>query len=355
MWHIASVRRHGVSIHRAHSGSGKHHRGFSHPARFETLEQRLALTAPAGGNAQLGTTAQFGTTDLGGFLMEQNGLEPLPGSASELTGNNPAQIALVGVWGTADPSFLRPGYDYLAFNNPSWIPNVRTLTPIPFTNDTDLPMNIYQSVRSPRGIRNFEIGANTSMAHGNASPIGEASTATRPVPVAPKFTQAIEHPLDEGLLSNDAGVEKPEADAWKPPEMASLPTDQQIPSAPQEAKIDEKVELPASGALPSNDVRSVAASVHLDRAAVDQMMGEPEDLQTPLPAALCEPAVEEVALSGRGEEAGLHAVAASLALGATLTLHRPAKGTSLTELVVRAKEEPRPPQEANRGKNRNRR
>lgn len=346
MWQIVSTKGHAAGRHRARSKGGKHHRGFSHPARFEILEERLPLTAPAGGNAQLGTAADFGTSDLGGFLMAQNGLEPLPGSASEANGNDPAQIALVGVYGTPDPTFLRPGNDYLAFNNPSWIPNDRTLTPVPFTNDTDLPMNVYQTVRSPRGIRNFEIGANTSMAHGNVSPVGPTTpTASKPVPVAPKFGQVIEHPLDEGLLSAvDDARDKTEAREQKPAETES-PVAPTVLAAPRAAEIDEMPKIAP------HEVAVVAACAQLDEAAVDRTMAEADDVRTPASKPLGEPSAEEEApLYVRGEEVGIQAMAASLALAATISVQRPGTGTSLTELVVRAAKKPWPPQRDSHGK-----
>lgn len=158
-----------------HCRVGTRRDGFSHPARFERLEERLALSAAPG-------TTEFGfPSPASGVEMEQ-GLVSLPGAASPTNGTNPANIALANVTGTqipdtriTDPS----AFDALAFSQPSFIPNDRPPMPGYDLPPEYLGINITQVANTPYGIRNFEIGANTGLSHGNAVLIGRVPATAR--------------------------------------------------------------------------------------------------------------------------------------------------------------------------------
>lgn len=332
MWQLASIRHSKTGADQTRSHHRGHHRGFSHPMRFEVLEQRLPLAAFSAGG------------------VEQNGVELVPGS---IIGSNPAQPVLIA--GNPNPTYLPPAGDNVAFNVPSWIPNDRTLNPIPFANETDLPMNIYQVAKSPRGVRNFEIGANTSLAHGAAPPMGrDIAAAARPSPVQPKFSQAIEHPFAEGLLDsglsddgfsggdllaeNDVKAktsdEADKADKAKFVE-ASPPVAQ---SVKQNSSSDDATEITPAARRDELACRESAHQPALDEAAVDQTMAEQEAeaLRAGVPIASREITGQPAPRAIQDESLGIHAAAASVAIGITLAEPRSVLDESATETVVRA-------------------
>jgi len=162
MWQFAKAWQTGAHRGRG-AGQPRHDRrhGFSHPARFEALEERLALSLAPG-------TSEFGNVSPDASLINQSGLVALPGSAAPSNSTNPADIALVGATGSAVPVDLSyAANDALAFNHPSWIPNDRP--PFPGENlPPELSPNLYYQAANTRyGIRNFNIGANTSLVHRN--------------------------------------------------------------------------------------------------------------------------------------------------------------------------------------------
>lgn len=337
MWQLASIRHIKTGADQARSHHRGHHRGFSHPMRFEVLEQRLPLAAFSAGG------------------VEQNGVELVPGST---IGSNPAQPVLIA--GNPNPPNVPPAADNVAFNVPSWIPNDRTLSPIPFANDKDLPMNIYQVAKSPRGVRNFEIGANTSLAHGAAPTMGRnIAAAIRPSPVQPKFSQAIEHPLAEGLLDggfsdggfSDDGLsggdllaendvkaktsdEADKADQAKFVE--ALPPVAQ--SVKQNSSSDDTTEFTTAAQRVELAWRESARQPALDEAAVDQTMAEQEEdaLRAGVPITSREITGQPAPRAIYDESSGIHAAAASVAIGITLAEPRSVLDESAAEAVVRA-------------------
>lgn len=327
MWQLARIRHSKTGASQQHSHHRGHHRGFSHPRRFEVLEQRLPLAAFSAGG------------------VEQNGVELVPGST---IGSNPAQPVLIA--GNPNPPNSPPAADNVAFNVPSWIPNDRTLNPIPFANETDLPMNIYQVARSPRGVRNFEIGANTSLAHGAAPPMGrDTAAAARPSPVQPKFSQAIEHPLAEGLL--DGGFSDGDlladndgkAKTFDAPEKAdqarfaeALPP--VVQPVKQNSSSDDTTEITPAARRDELAWQESARRPALDEAAVDQTMAgqEEEALRASLSIASREITGQSAPRTIHDESSGIHAAATSVAIGVTLSGPRSALNESSAEAVVRA-------------------
>ncbi|HET6880841.1 MAG TPA: hypothetical protein VFI31_11840 [Pirellulales bacterium] len=302
MWNIAKVWN-AAKGHRPSTRASRH-RGFSHPARLERLEQRLPLSATGG-------TTEAGNAGAGGQLMQNDGLLSLPGAASATNGTNPANPALVDVTGSATPTAINLANDALAFNNPSWVPDDRPLRLITSQHNDGLPFNINQVANTPYGIRNFELGANTMLAHSPGPRFGNnASTAQRQAAVRTAMTDLIEHPLGE----NEHGLAEIEH-AEPPSEVAKLLTSSaEVPVQTARIAADE----PATWQPASLTQGRLEPTPRLDSAAVDQTMADglkPEPTTTDL-------AVEEVARQGAASDqqpvtSAIHGVAASLAMAAT--------------------------------------
>jgi hypothetical protein len=303
MWNIAKV----WSAAKGHHPSTRvsRHRGFSHPARLERLEQRLSLSATGG-------STEAGNAGAGGQLMQNDGLLSLPGAASATNSTNPANPALVDVTGSATPTAVNMANDALAFNNPSWIPDDRPLRLITSQHNDGLPFNIYQAANTPYGIRNFELGANTMLAHSPGPRFGNnATTAQRQAAVRTAMTELIEHPLgeDEHRLADIEHAERTSEVAKLLTSSADLPV-QTARSAANE---------PATWQRASLTEGRLERTPRLDSAAVDQMMAD--GLKSELTTT--DFAAEAVAGQGSASDqqsvtSAIQSVAASLAIPATV-------------------------------------
>jgi hypothetical protein len=222
-------------------------------------------TTSAQGNVPSATSSTIGTAISGGAgpsaspsngQPQQNGLSPLPGpTTSDTNPSNPIEGQSTAA--SAGAPVLGTFQDALAFNNPSFIPADRP--PIPFTQSpgAHLPFDIYQTANTPFGIRNFEIGPNTSMAHGGSPVLPPGSRLSRPTMTSvdelglPMFAQmsAIERHLlkaDDGTSADDLALASIED-----VEVAQSPLAN--PSTVNETAIDRMMS---------------------DEASIDQMLGE---------------------------------------------------------------------------------
>lgn len=309
MWHIVGDL-HGGDLNsrarrrqRAKQVPAKWRGGFSHPARFEVLEERLPFDAASG-------------------------LPSVPASAvaDNANGVNPANPVVANVTGTAAaPTTFLPvvANDALAFNNPSWVPEDRPPFPLTASPNDALPANVNQVAGTPVGIRNFEIGANTSVAHGNSSRIGLGGpTARSPVNTGTRMTEWIEHSLGEGLLAAKA----PRATA-----MALEAAEQAIASSPDDhdqlARQTDREKLPDSSAVRlaafADEGPLEPAGAELDFLPGENLSAGKGTLAEPVQGefdtaglAVAEVASEQSDTDGESASSDLHALAASFAVAA---------------------------------------
>lgn len=336
MWRVNGAFLRGAEgLHRANRRTAKRKNGFSHPAQFEVLEERLPLNAaggavtsanPTSGTAALpsGNPIQFGGPTPGGQFGGELTLVgiPLPGTG------NPTSSPTPGVFGGELSSSQVPPYDDTAFNNPSWVPQDRPPFPMTAQPDNGLPANTNQVVGTPFGIRNFLIGANTSVAHGSGPRMGlGTSTVRRPTDTDTRTTELLERPLDEDLLAAKPRV-KASAVVESAPELATedgkptrpvLPEDSDTADAVAVAYLaDETLDL----AAPLDELAGSGPALSLDGAlngaAVDQTMAEQFAADfVRAGAAVAEAASQESSSADpQSASAALHAMAASLAVGA---------------------------------------
>ncbi|HQU45180.1 MAG TPA: hypothetical protein PK867_20360 [Pirellulales bacterium] len=270
-------------------------------------------------------------------LINQSGLVALPGSAAPSNSTNPADIALVGATGSAVPVDLSyAANDALAFNHPSWIPNDRP--PFPGENlPPELPANLYyQAANTPYGIRNFNIGANTSLVHRNMVPMGVGTpTAHRTTDTKTAMTELIARPLGEGL---PADVDLLEPHAKAPPSDPSSTDNAHLlnqdqpgsdnPSSPGSAASSrgdrETQEDTSPTLLAALDDEPAERSPRFDEAAVDRMMAD----QIEADAARADVAVSQIVAedapeTGAAAPSAVHALAASVAVAATVAMQQP--------------------------------
>ena len=288
---------------------GTHRDGFSHPARFERLEQRLALNVAPG-------TTQFGSESPATGALMEDGLLGVPGAASPTNSTNSANIALVHSTGDQAPTthVTAPG----TFNNQGDAKSDgRSGGYLPAEI---LAINTAQVANTPYGIRNFEIGSNTGLRHSNTVPMGRGSTVRAVTETRTAMNDLIGNelfgpPASEGDASDFILSRKPgrEVTAFSD-DLSDLPKDNQSDTA-QLAELADRVAIEFTES-------PVSAPPHLDSAAVDQTMAKIEDGGTKDVVPLCERENTDTAeRSSTGDAA--HALAASVAVGAVVGAKEP--------------------------------
>ena len=290
---------------------GTHRDGFSHPARFERLEQRLALNVAPG-------TTQFGYESPATGVLMEDGLLGVPGAASPTNSTNSANIALVHSTGDQAPTthVTAPG----TFNNQGDAKSDgRSGGYLPAEI---LAINTAQVANTPYGIRNFEIGSNTGLRHSNTVPMGRGSTVrditeTRTAMNDLIGNELLGSPASEEDVSDFILSRKPvrEVTAFSD-DLSDLPKDNQSDAATaQLAELADRVAIEFTES-------PLSAPPHLDSAAVDQTMAKIEDGGTkdvvPLPERENTDTAER---SSTGDAA--HALAASVAVGAVVAAKEP--------------------------------
>lgn len=285
---------------------------FSHPARFELLEERVPFSVAPG-------TTEFGFQSPASGLIEQDGLFSLPGAASPTNGTNPANIALANVTGNevpdtriTDSSTFNAG----AINNPSFIPSDR---PIP---GWDLPPQV---ASTPYGIRNFEIGSNTSLNHRNSMLIGRITpTARATQDTKTAMNAAIGVPLGESLslLDDENGFEKLAllagrvANSSGQSQYQATAIGEESPSIPQGNQL--LADTSPAVQMPVEPIHTPSVGPHLNESAVDQMMAGIDDNGSIPPPVFADTGQGETIGSQPTAGSAAHALVASIALGAVL-------------------------------------
>jgi hypothetical protein len=282
MWNNVDARRSGTNTDRG-TRQANRRRGFSHPARFERLEDRLPL----------------------------NGA---PTDAPPTAGTNPVDPALAGAGGVANTAAVEASPDTLAFNTPSWIPDDRPAFPSTAQPSDGLPANVNQVASTPYGIRNFDIGANTSAAHSAAVRIGR-DTSTASIP-----TYGFD--VDDEIAETDARAPliQPTMAMLEKADLSFVEEQSHEPGEPDTVPTDEAPTL--AMALPASPATTARPAVQLDTAAVDQMMTErPEVDGTTSDLAIAPSSSGPVSTeSPEGVGSTIDFLAASGAVAATLAM-----------------------------------
>ncbi|MGH7134834.1 MAG: hypothetical protein ACREHD_03790 [Pirellulales bacterium] len=310
MWHIRGDLHRGDLHNGAHGrqrakGPAKRRCGFSHPARFEILEERLPFDAASG-------------------------LPPVPASAvaDSANGVNPANPVVATVSGTAAaPTTFLPvvANDALAFNNPSWVPEDRPPFQITASPNDALPANVNQVAGTPVGIRNFEIGANTSVAHGNSSRIGLGGpTARSPVNTGTRMTEWIEHSLDQGLLAAKAPTATAKVHEATEQAIASSPDDHdQLSRQADRKKLADSSAVRLAAFADEGPLQP--AGTELDFLSEENLSAGKDTLADPVQGefdtaglAVADVASERSDADGESASSDLHALAASFAVAAVV-------------------------------------
>jgi hypothetical protein len=212
----------------------------------------------------------------------------------------------------------------LAFNTPYWVPNDRTpFTPSP---PDQLPANFNQEANTPQGIRNFNIGPDTST---HFTTPGAILTVQRPTDRGAGGNRVADGSLDDALLvdtlpGEEAPVSRHEGAAAKEPT-----NEVRLPRAYDGlAEVDGDIE--ADGA-PATDLSLVAVPelgregsgwaerlepAHLEASVVDRMMAD----QSVADRARADAAIVQVVSDAPAEtEPGAGPVAHALAAGIALS------------------------------------
>lgn len=305
---------------------GGYRDGFSHPARFEMLEQRLTLNVAPG-------TTEFGfQSPATGVVMEQ-GLFSLPGAASPTNGTNPANYALVDATGTQIPDTHVTGpatFDALGFANPSFIPNGRPALPGWYLPPEILAMNTAQVASTPYGIRNFEIGSNTGLRHSSGVLMGRGYPTVRAVTeTRTAMNDLLGEPLMDSLAlgqeESDSGSLKLRRQSTEP---GANPANLQTDGQPDETSV-RMMELADEQATELTAAQLSAAPL-LDSAAVDQTMASIESGTKTAIAPVLELATAETTEQRSSAGNAAHALAASIAVGAIVAAKEPDAQSSLS-------------------------
>jgi hypothetical protein len=271
MWHIVKVRQaKRAGNQRGHQGTVHRHRGFSHPARFETLEERTALNAAPAAPAVAASLQP----------VAASGASAVNGATGSAPGTNPANFSPASTTGSivaAEGNVL--DNQQVAFNTPYWIPNDRV--PLTSPPSDQLPASFNQEASTPHGIRNFNIGPDASTHF--TSP-GIPLTVGRPTNRSTGENRVVSGPLDDALrVDNLLGAG---ALVWRHEDAAAAERANEVPPG----GYDEDV--PFDGA-PIADTSPAAKSVverpggtaqvepvHLEAVAVDRMMADQNDADT---------------------------------------------------------------------------
>lgn len=304
MWAIVkSPQRRG----RDSGHSARRNCGFSHPAGFEQLEERVTLNgAPGaldGGPGTMGAETASPATLLG---ISSAGM-PLPGSASPTSGTNPADLALVNSTGMADPTADAVRLSELpAFNNPSWLPNDRPMNAATTPPGDHLPLNVNQVASTPFGIRNFSFGPNTGShfelpASGRPVLIGRGVGPTVTAMIEPLSSPVAEQLSSAKLRGNSASL--PTQDHLENGSSTDLPD---VETASHEVADD----VPPAPVLTA-EAKTLSV---LNETAIDQAMADQPAIVPEIAGIDAEDTPEDSAGTGNS----LHALAASLAMAAAV-------------------------------------
>ena len=281
MWHISKVRRAtGSGNDRVHKAVGRRPRGFSHPARFEALEPRMALNvAPV--------TPSVGAGSASGA------------STGTAVGSNPASFSPANTTGSGTASEGNVlDNQQVAFNSPYWLPNDRP--PFAFPPADQLPANVNQAASMPQGIRNFNLGADTST-HFTTS--GVTLTVLRP------RSDTGGNRVASGSRDDTLPVE-----TW----LGMEPLGSQDKDA---AVTEPRDEVPSPHADDGREGVAHRERLHLEPSAVDWMMGDESKADTARPDA----AIAELVADDPAGEPGVGPVAYSLAASLALATSAPVR------------------------------
>ncbi|HVX11731.1 MAG TPA: hypothetical protein VHC22_11165 [Pirellulales bacterium] len=280
MWSIVRTRQAGTK----NDGSERNRRrGFSHPARFERLEDRLPLDAA-------------------------------PTAAPPTVGSNPVDPTLAGAAGVANTAAAEATQALLAFNTPSWIPDDRPPFPSTSQPSDSLPQNVNQVASTAYGIRNFEIGPNTSAAHSAAVRIG------RGMPMADLPTNDFDPNIDVAETDARAPLIRPTMSIHHKADALSFAEDQ--PREQSKSTSPPMDEEPEFATVPASHVMDERPAIHLDTAAVDETMAEQPRLDETVADLAVSPVSDEPTATESPEGVGstIDFLAASGAVAATMVL-----------------------------------
>jgi hypothetical protein len=308
--------------------AGHRHRGFSHPARFEALEERLALNvAPAAPTVAPSLASQV------------SGVAGDPGSAP---GTNPASFSPANTTGSialVEGNVLEN--QEVAFNTPYWVPNDRP----PFTSPTSdqLPANVNQEANTPYGIRNFNLGPNTSP---HFTTPGVTLTVRWPTNGNADGNRVVNGSLDDASLVDavlgaevpisqhkEAAAGQPDGTAWSATDGGPARLSQLRPEDPS-PKSEIVFELPDPTGQPRPE--------DLEARAVDRMMSDESEADTAgVDAAILQVVAGDPAETQPGPAPSACALAASLSLAASVAIREHAWDKTEAHHHRRARHTPR--------------
>ncbi|HWB09704.1 MAG TPA: hypothetical protein VG826_10780 [Pirellulales bacterium] len=274
---------------------GHGHRGFSRPARFEALEGRLSLNIAPAAPTGAPFVAAGSVSGVSGDTGSSPGINPANSSPANTTGS------IVLVEGNALEN------QQVAFNTPYWVPNDRTPFASASPPSDQLPANVNQEANTPYGIRNFNLGSDTST---HFTTRGVTLTVRQPTRDDRGGNKVVKGPLDgASLVAAVLGAESP-ASPSKESASPERPTGVSWPGSADDSSPTSELVLERSGG--SADRKPD----HLEAKAVDRMMAD----QSEADAALVEVAAEDPATVPVA-----HGVAASLAAAMSVPIRGEAR------------------------------